>query len=247
MVADRGCEGAFLVSEELAVDELRGNRGTVDLHIRAHRTVGHLVEVLGDELLAAAVGPGDEHARRGGGHLGYHVLEMPYSLRAADYVLAIDLFLEDAGLGHEVGLVRRVLYGDEDAVDVRRLADEIEGALLDAGHGGLQVAVAGKHDDGALDPVGDKPVQHFDAVHLGHLYIAYNSVEFLLRGLCYRFNAVLSRLHGVVLHFEDVLDGVAYRFFVIDNQNLHNRSFTTGTNLHNSAETSNNHRFLLYL
>ena len=57
-------ERAALVAEELALDELLGDRGAVDLDEGLVLAARVLVERAGDELLARAALAGDEHRRR---------------------------------------------------------------------------------------------------------------------------------------------------------------------------------------
>ncbi len=141
--------------------------------------------------------------------------------RLSHHLLAIDLLLEDLGLGDEVGLVRRVLDGDEDPVQVQGFADEIERTLLDAVHGRVDIGVAGDHDHRRLHPVLDEFLEHFRAVHPGHLDIAEDGVVLLFFRHRGGVGAVFGRIHLVSFHLQDLLEGVPDGAFVIDYQNLH--------------------------
>ena len=147
--------------------------------------------------------------------------DVPHALGLAHHLLPIDLLLEDLGLGDEVRLVGGVLDGDEDAVQVQGLADEVERAFLDAVHGRVDVGVAGDHDDRGLDPVGDELLKDFSTVHPGHLDVAEDGVVLLLFRHFTGVGAVFGRIHLVFFHLQDLLEGVADGTLVVNNQNLH--------------------------
>ena len=105
----------------------------------------------GHELLAGTVGAGNEDAGVGWRHLGNDVADVADGLALANHLLAIDFFLEDFVLFHQVHPFGGVLDGDQDAVQVQGLLDEVEGTLFHAIHGGVDVAVTGNHDDGGFN------------------------------------------------------------------------------------------------
>ena len=146
---------------------------------------------------------------------------MLHRLGLADHVGAVDLLLEGLVLRGQADLVRGVLDRDEDAVEVQRLLHEVEGALLDAVHGRVDVGVAGDHDDGGLDAVGDELLKDFGPVHAGHLDVAEDGVVLLLFRHFTGVGAVFGRVHLVIFHLQDLLEGVADGAFVVNNQNLH--------------------------
>src|SRR4051794_7585692 len=59
----RAGEGAFLVAEDLALEQRLGNRRAVDRHERERRARAQLVDGLRDQLLAGARLAGDQHRR----------------------------------------------------------------------------------------------------------------------------------------------------------------------------------------
>ena len=66
---DRAGEGALLVAEELALEQLARDRGAVDRDERARRARrARLVDGARDQLLAGAGLAGDEHGRVGRRH-----------------------------------------------------------------------------------------------------------------------------------------------------------------------------------
>ena len=179
------------------------------------------MEAAGDEFLAGSVGTGDQDAGVGRGDLFDHVADVADAFGLTHHLLPIDLLLEDLGLGDEVRLVGGVLEGDQDAVQVQGLADEVEGSLLDAVHGGVDVRVAGDHHDRGLDAVGNELLEDFGAVHAGHLDVTEDRVILLFFRHFTRVGAVFGGIHLVILHLQDLLQGIPDGPLVVNNQNLH--------------------------
>ena len=210
------------MAEQLALDQFRGDGGAVDLDVGHGGAGALLVQAAGDQFLAAAVRTGDQHAGVGRGDLGDHLAYVLHCLGLADHLLAVHLLLENLGLGDERGLVRRVLDGDQDAVEVQGLLDEIEGALLDAVHRGVDVPVAGNHDHGGVSALLLEVLQDFHTVHVGHLDVTENDIEMLFAGHFQADGAVFGRFYLVPFVGEDFLERIADRPFVVDDQDLHN-------------------------
>ena len=223
MVPDGRCEGPFFVAEELAVNEFRGNGRAVYLHEGHHGTLRELVDALGHQFLSGAVGAGDEDAGLGGGHLADHFLEVGHRHGFSHHLPAVDFLFEDFGFLDQIGLVRGILQGDEDAVQVQRLLDEIEGAFLDTVHGRGDIGVAAYHDDGGLDAFLDDFYQHLGAVHLRHLDVAEDGVVLLLLGFLQAFQPVFGRFYLIIFHLQNLLEGVADGALIVYNQNFHVR------------------------
>src|SRR5206468_11420247 len=70
---DRAAERAALVAEQLALDQVPGDRGAVDLDERSGRAPRQLVDRVRDQLLAGAVLAGDEHPALRGADLPQRV------------------------------------------------------------------------------------------------------------------------------------------------------------------------------
>src|SRR2546423_1336932 len=82
-------EGAAVVAEELALDELGGDGGAVHLHKGAAGQRRLLVDGAGDELLAGPALAGDEDAALGRRHLGDLPEELLHDRRRADHLVAL--------------------------------------------------------------------------------------------------------------------------------------------------------------
>ena len=63
VVGDRSRERSLHVAEQLRLDQLRGDRGTVDLDEGGVAPGRRVMESTGDELLPRSVLTGDEHTR----------------------------------------------------------------------------------------------------------------------------------------------------------------------------------------
>ena len=209
------------MSEQFAFDEFAGNGGAVHLHER-HRAAGtELVEVTRHEFLAGTVGADDQHAGVGGRHLRDHLANVLHRGGIADHVGAVHLLLERLVLGGQHHPVSGVLDRDQDAVQVQRLLDEVEGAQLDAVHGGLDVGVAGNHHHGGVQAHFHEFREHLGAVHPGHLDVAEDDVVFLLFNLLERHEPVFGGIDFVAFVAEDLPQRIADRPLVVYDQNFH--------------------------
>ena len=213
-------EGAFFVTEKFALYQFGGNGRAVDLDIGLRGPKALLVQVAGHQFLACSVGAGNEDAGVGRGDFVHHLAQGLHSLGSAHHPVraAIDLGLENLGLVLQLGLVEGVPQGDEDAVEIEGLLQEVEGAAADAGDGRIDVAVTGHHHDrriGSLFPQGG---QKFHSVHSWHLDVTENDLEMIACDQLEGGLPVWSRLHEIIFIFKDFLEGIADRPFVIHNQ-----------------------------
>jgi hypothetical protein len=166
------------VAEQLALDQLLGNRGAVHLDERPlHPPAAH-VNRSRHQLLAGAVFAMDENPAVGGRRhrdllqqLAEHVALPHHRLAAIDRraqlaVLDLEAALPDGVPDHQHGLLER-----------QRLLDEIERPHLDRAHGRLDVAMAGDHDDRRVDPPLLQPGQCREAVHARQPDVEDDGVE----------------------------------------------------------------------
>src|SRR6185312_7260640 len=107
-------ERALLVTEQLALDQLGRDRGAVELHERAIRALGVLVDRARDQLLAGAVLSGDEHAAARWRRLGDLVEDRLHRAALADHrEVATQQALV---LGARPRERQRILHGDQQLV-----------------------------------------------------------------------------------------------------------------------------------
>ena len=84
--ADRAGERPLLVTEQLTLEELRGDGSAVDGHERLVTPAGAIVDVSRHHFLAGAGLAEDQHLRVGVGNLVYQLAHFPYARAAADEV-----------------------------------------------------------------------------------------------------------------------------------------------------------------
>src|SRR5207244_3518394 len=121
----RAGERAFLVAEELALEDRLREGGAVERHEVAPAARGIGGDGAGHELLAGAVLAQDQHGGLGRGDLAQRVEDVLHRLAAADdaleAVLLVELALElDVGADELLLLERLLDLGPED-VEVDRL------------------------------------------------------------------------------------------------------------------------------
>src|SRR5216110_2476004 len=198
---DRPCEGALLVTEELALDQLARERRAVHLdeRLRAPRAV--VVERVGDQLLPRAARAADEDRQIRVRHLADHVEHALHRRALADQA-------------PEAIRARDLL----ELVVVEGLGDVVGGAQLHRFHGDLLRAEGGDHDDRRLRRVLAHPAQHLHAAHTLQAEVGDDEVVARVREPP---EGLLAREHGVDLvpaSAEQALDGDANRALVVDDQ-----------------------------
>ena len=147
-------ERALHVAEELALDELLGDRGAVDLDERARRARRGAVESPRDELLARPALSRDEDARVRGARARDLGLQARHRgafaeedlLLGGARVAARELASQVVALAREAAAFERLLERQEDALEGERLLEEVVRAALDGPDGRLDRAVPRDHD-----------------------------------------------------------------------------------------------------
>ena len=164
-LAGRAGEGAPHVTEQLALEHPFRQRAAVDGHEGRGRARAAGVNGAGDDFLAGAALPGDQHRRAGRCDLVHQRPDLPHRGAGADVVL---------GPGQQRGAQLPVLFGEpallERAVDqqhqlvvVERLADVVVGPLahrLDRRRGR---SVRGDDDHLGRGREGARRLEHVDA------------------------------------------------------------------------------------
>ena len=151
-IGDGARERATDVAEQLALDQLLGDGGTVDLDERPRAPAAHGVDVARHQLLAGAVLAVDQHPAVGRRRHRDLLAQLHHRVALADHrVLRVDLRAQRLIFGLEPPLPQRVADDEHRLLQRQRLLDEIERAHLDPADRRLDVAVPRDHDDLRFD------------------------------------------------------------------------------------------------
>src|SRR5439155_16159097 len=165
-------EAPLHVPEQLAFDQLRGDRGTVHLDERPARPGRERVDRPRHQLLPRAVLPRDEHAGRGRRDLLDALDHLLHGAARADHlVLLVHLGFESNVLAREIHVLQGVPQREQDAIGGERLLQEVVGAELRRLDGGLDRTVAGDHEDLGVCVELAQLAQGLQAVHPLHFHV----------------------------------------------------------------------------
>jgi hypothetical protein len=143
----RSCERASFVSEQLALDQLAGDRGAVDAHEGPALAQGEPVDRAAHELFARPALTEDEHARARRRHPLELAVEPLHGRALADHLVALlDLRGQPHHLAREPRGVELVLHADEHALAAHGLLEEVARAELDRLHRVVDRRVTAHHD-----------------------------------------------------------------------------------------------------
>ena len=176
-------ERAFLVPEQLRLDQLLGNRRAVDLDEPFAAALAVAVDGPRHELLADAAFALYEDSRVGrrGAADGRHHLRQAGAL--ADHLVPdFDGLLERPVFVAQPGAVELVLNRQQKAIGARRLLDEVRGAFPDRVDGRRRGAMGREHDDRQRGKHRVEACEHVKAVHAGHLDVEQHEVRRLALG-----------------------------------------------------------------
>jgi hypothetical protein len=220
-IGDSSGERTLHVSEQLALDQFRRNRGTVDLHERPFGTRGIAMYGPGNELFARSIFPGYQHASGRSRHLFDLVRHRAYRVRLSDDLESrLDRLAEPRVFLVQVEMRERVPQSDENPIGVQRLLEDVVRAPLRRFHSGLDCRMPADHDDdrGRVDFA--QPFQSFEAVDPGHLHVEENQMwpEALVLGDA--VGRVVRRANLVALELEQLSERLADSCLVIDDQDF---------------------------
>ncbi|MDT4845116.1 hypothetical protein FQZ97_790940 [compost metagenome] len=174
---------ALLMAEQLAFQQLGGNRATVDRHERRFAALGVVVQVARHHFLAGTRFPEDQHARLGIGHLLHHLAYM------LDRPAGTDQTAEQVRLAMAPALARLVVHL---AVNLGPM------------HGVEQLAVTGRHIQGCQHA----PAQLFRPLHGDMLVNQQYGQELIPRGqLLERLRNATLGLHSAEPHAQYLAAG----------------------------------------
>ena len=178
LVGGRAGKRALAMAEQFALDQVFGNGGAVDLD--EHGVLAQALRVDGArrQFLAGAGFAVDQHAAVGGRHQRNLLAQRLHGNAVAhDHAARLELLLEFQVLAAQPLGFDGVLQHDQRALDGERLFQEVEGAELGGAHRGLDVAVAGDHDDFGMVFALDQLLQRLQAVDAGQPDVEQDHVE----------------------------------------------------------------------
>ena len=181
LVHRRAGERAFLVAEQLRLDEVLRNRCAIDLDERTLRPLAVVVNRVRDQLLAGAVLALNEDVGFAGGHAFDQLEELLHLLALADYVLelvaVLQLLLQLLVLVDQRLLLDRFFQFVEQALGVDRLFEEVEGAGLHRLDRPRNIALAGddNHFGLAIDLL--ELAHELDAVDIGKDHVGHYGIR----------------------------------------------------------------------
>ena len=216
-------EGAFLVAEQLAFDQFGRNGRTVHFDEGCVVAGTQFVKLARDELFARAIGAGDEHPRIGRCDGANQLDDLADGRRISNDgcgAFGLDFARQPLGFLLKLALIEGVAHGQENAVEVQRLLDEVKGAHLDGLHRCLHGAVAADHDDAAIDSLFHEGIENFQAVHFGHFDVTKDHIKGKLGRQLKAFRTVLRFHDLVILVLEDFLQARSDGRFIIDDENF---------------------------
>ena len=170
-------EGAALVAEQLALEQVFRNRRAVQRDEGFAGPGAEVVQAAGDPLLAAAGVAADEDIDRGGGQFedlpaqGFHRLGHAEQLRL-DAVLEGELLAQLAVLADQAAFFQGAAHAVEQAFGGEGFLDEIVGALAQGLHRHRHIAVAGDQDHRQVAVQRHQLVQQLQAIAAGHAHVA---------------------------------------------------------------------------
>ena len=222
-LALRAGEGTALMTEQLALEQLLGNRRAVQRHERLVGARPEVVQAAGNQFLAAAGLATDQDVHRGrrqGQNLPaqrFHRLGHAEQTRI-DLVLETGLLLQAPVLQHQAALFQRAPQTAEQALGREGFLDEVVGALAHGLHRHRHVAVPGDHDHRqvAIDRL--QVGEQLQAVHAGHIADDHPG-----EGLVQRSQAFLgaqAQAHLEAGQLQPLLHRFADRRFVVDEDHL---------------------------
>ena len=165
-------EGAALVAEQLALDQLARDRRHVERHERSFATLAVVVQRARHQLLAGARFARD-HDREVGRHQpGQRAVDLLHGRRTADQRQALALLRRLRSALHRRRRRRqRAVHDRDQLVQVERLGQIFEGAALGGAHRGEQRRLRAHDDDAQIGPELADARHEVEAVLVGHHHV----------------------------------------------------------------------------
>ena len=213
-------ERALLVAEQLALHQIFGDRGAVDLDERPVRARRMLMDRARDHVLAHAAFPAQQHRGAGGRHARDGGENLLHRRAAADDVVELvalaQLLAQLAILVAQLADFQRLFHHGHQVIERKRLGQKIDRAGLHGLHRVFDGAERGHDDHGRVRVLAAQFVEQLQAVHAGQLQIGEDQV-----GASASLQAFLGGaglLDFVAGGGQMQLDHAAELFFVFDHQ-----------------------------
>ena len=212
------------MAEQLAFEEVFRDGGAVDGHEGLLVATAVVVDGAGDDLLAGAAFPRDEHGGVGVGDLPDELEHGLHGIGAADdaevVVLLLELGREGDGLAHVAGGLEGIGHELLETRDVEGLQQVVERAQLHGLDGRLGGAIGGHEDDRELGVRLPDAAQRLQPVDPRHPHVRDHQVR---PDLGHQAQSLLAAGGGVKLQsgrVKDAAEGVLNVRLVVDEQQL---------------------------
>ena len=226
--AHRTGEGALLVAEELALQEVFRHPADVDGDEWAAALGARAVDLPGDDLLAGTALPGDEDDGGGVADPVDDLLDPLDGGALPDEDRSPIVSSEPALALHHVAQllgIDELLEADDQLLGVERLDDVVLCTLLEGGDGVVDLPVGADHDDRHPEALAADPGDERQAVHARHLQVYEAGVVVVLAEHPLGGEPVLGAVAVDAVQAEVAVHQFTDIGFIVDDQNFHGVSF----------------------
>ena len=220
------------MAEQLALDQLTGNRGAIDFDERFPRARRLTVQCSRDELLSRAVLTGDQHTRGGVGHPFDAFDQRADRERLADDLIArFDRRLEPCVFLGQIDPAGRVAQRDENAVGVERFLEDVVRTELRRLDRILDRRVPADHDHDGRGVAFAQSLQRLEPVHPRHLHVQEHQLRLPLLVHAEPLDAGRRRAHFEAFVLQELSQRRTNPLFVIH----HQQATAHGTDLYRTT------------
>ncbi|MNN13033.1 hypothetical protein D3C81_1260500 [compost metagenome] len=223
-------ERAALMTEQLAFEQLLGDRRAVEGDEGLAGPWPEVVQAARDQFLAAAGFAADQHVdrrRRQIQHLPAQGLQGRGDAEQArlDVLAQVGLLAQLAVLQHQLALVHGAAQALQQGLRAERLFQEVVGALVHGLHRHRHVAMAGQEDHRQLAVQLLRPLQQAETIQAGHAHVAQDHAGKVAAELLQAILGAGERLHLEAGQFQPLLHRFAdARLVVDDHHRIHSLS-----------------------
>ena len=224
---------APLVAEELRLEQRLGDRAAVHLDEGPIPAGAERVQRVGDQFLARAARPLDEHgggARRDLLHHSKHGGDgpaLPDDAAERHVGSVVELLPEPAVVGRQRLFAERPRHHPLEVGSLEWLRDKVVGGALDGLHGERDAPEAGEQHDLRLRPKLTGALDHLQAVEVGQPEVGQHQLVCLLPQEGKSFGRRPGRVDAVAQPRHDLRHRDAQGFFVVDDEDARAHLVTT--------------------